>query len=83
MKYKNQNKFCYDIMELEPKKQELQYYFDFSKEEGVEEGVKHVANIGTYIREQMKHHRMQETESRGIAIGENRGILLSAKKLYD
>lgn len=69
----------YDIMEVELRKQELQCYFDFSKEEELEKGVRQVANLGTYMREQ--------AESIGIAIGEargeSRGILLSAKKLYD
>ena len=69
----------YDIMELEPRKQELECYFDFSKEKELEEGVRNVANIGTYIGEQYKNIWITKGEARG----ESRGILSSAKKLYD
>ena len=73
----------YDIMQLEARKQELAYYFDFSKEEKLEEGVRNVANLGTYVGKQYE----SIGERRGIAIGEargeSRGILSSAKKLYD
>lgn len=61
----------YDIMEVELRKQELQCYFDFSKEEELEKGVRNVSNLGTYMRERCE------------SIGESRGILSSAKKLYD
>ena len=65
----------YDIMKIESRKKELSCYFDFSKEEELEEGVKNMANLGTYVGKQY--------ESRGIAIGESRGILLSAKKFLE
>ena len=69
----------YDIMKLEPRKQELSCYFDFSKEKELEEGVRTVANIGTYMREQYQKIDIAIGEARG----ESRGILSSAKKLYD
>lgn len=48
----------YDIMQLEVRKQELTYYFDFSKEEKLEEGARNVVNIGTYMREKMIFYHM-------------------------
>lgn len=73
----------FDIMELELRKTELNCYFDFRKEEDVEEGVSHVSSLASFMIEQAE----TIAESRGIVIGESRGeargILISAKKLLE
>ena len=85
----------YDIMKLEPRKEELSCYFDFSKEEELEEGVRNMMNLGTYVGKQYESRgiaigEMQGErrgiiigESRGILIGRNEGILSSAKKFLE
>lgn len=61
----------------------MKVIFDFSKEEEVSEGVSQVASLESYMMEQVEMVAEAPGESRVIAIGESRGVLLSAKKLYD
>lgn len=69
----------FDTMEVEQRKEKLNHYFDFSKEEEVEKGVRTVSSLARVMIEQ--------AESRGISIGErrgeSRGILLSARKMQE